>query len=271
MAKFEGMGRSMDFVIFGKEGFVPYARTKNMVSIKGNIHISMDTIMDTGMGGRFKTPTNKEYFIVRPTVHAMISTLKRGAQIIKTKDIGAILTHLPIFPGSNVIECGVGSGALTIALLHYTSPNGRVISIERDRRWMELAKQNISFMADAARWHLYVGDIYEDSITPKDLGLKDQADAFILDLPEPWRAIENVDCLLADGGGLAIYVPTFNQIKTTIEHLATRKNYAIESVVSIMENRLEWFLRDDECILRPEINGAKHTAYILFAIKLNKS
>ena len=43
--------------------------------------------------------------------------MPRGAQVIYPKDLGPILMLADIFPGARVLESGVGSGALTTALL----------------------------------------------------------------------------------------------------------------------------------------------------------
>ena len=43
--------------------------------------------------------------------------MPRAAQIIYPKDIGHILLAADIFPGVKVLESGIGSGALSIAMI----------------------------------------------------------------------------------------------------------------------------------------------------------
>ena len=57
------------------------------------------------------------YLVLRPTLTDMVIGMPRGAEVIYPKDIGAILMAADIFPGARVLEAGVGSGALSMAML----------------------------------------------------------------------------------------------------------------------------------------------------------
>ena len=43
--------------------------------------------------------------------------MPRGAQVIYPKDLAMVMFWADIFPGARVLEAGMGSGALTLALL----------------------------------------------------------------------------------------------------------------------------------------------------------
>jgi tRNA (adenine57-N1/adenine58-N1)-methyltransferase len=58
----------------------------------------------------------------RPTLAEYVLEMPRGAHVIYPKDIGPILILADIFPGARVLESGVGSGALTNALLRAVGP-----------------------------------------------------------------------------------------------------------------------------------------------------
>jgi tRNA (adenine57-N1/adenine58-N1)-methyltransferase catalytic subunit len=61
---------------------------------------------------------------VRPTLSDYILKMPRGAQVVYPKDIGPILILADVFPGARVLEAGVGSGALSMALLRAVGPEG---------------------------------------------------------------------------------------------------------------------------------------------------
>ena len=67
---------------------------------------------------------------VRPRLADYILKMKRGAQVVYPKEIGAILMYADIHPGLTVLEAGTGSGALTMALTRAVGPTGRVVSVE---------------------------------------------------------------------------------------------------------------------------------------------
>ncbi|MGH9165444.1 MAG: hypothetical protein ACRDZW_08045, partial [Acidimicrobiales bacterium] len=57
------------------------------------------------------------YQAVRPTLSDFVLKMPRGAQVIYPKDLGQILVQADIFAGAAVLEAGVGSGALSMALV----------------------------------------------------------------------------------------------------------------------------------------------------------
>ncbi len=67
---------------------------------------------------------------VRPTLAEYVLEMPRGAQVIYPKDIGPILVLADMFPGARVLESGVGSGALTTALLRAIGPTGHITGYE---------------------------------------------------------------------------------------------------------------------------------------------
>ena len=149
------------------------------------------------------------YLAVRPTLSEYIVTMKRGATPIYPKDIGAILTAADIHPGARVVEAGIGSGALTIALLRAVGEIGAVTSYETREDFARIAQRNITgFLPPelTARLTVHVRDIYAD-------GIDEQAvDRVVLDLPEPWLVIAHAREALRPGGIFLAFVPTTLQL-----------------------------------------------------------
>ena len=80
-------------------------------------YISHDDLIGREDGIRIKSSGGLEYLALRPTMSDVILKMPRSAQIIYPKDIGPILVAADIANGDKVLESGVGSGALSIALL----------------------------------------------------------------------------------------------------------------------------------------------------------
>ncbi|MFA5775355.1 MAG: hypothetical protein WC864_08255, partial [Ilumatobacteraceae bacterium] len=57
------------------------------------------------------------YFVLRPTLEDFVVEMPRGAQVIYPKDLATICMVADIAPGVRVFESGVGSGALSMAML----------------------------------------------------------------------------------------------------------------------------------------------------------
>src|SRR4029450_9653175 len=49
----------------------------------------------------------------RPRLTDFVLKMPRGAQVVYPKDLAAILMHADVAPGSQVLEAGTGSGAMT--------------------------------------------------------------------------------------------------------------------------------------------------------------
>ena len=73
---------------------------------------------------------NARLTAVRPTLAEYVLEMPRGAQVIYPKDLGPILILADVFPGARVLESGVGSGALTLALLRAVGTTGHVTGYE---------------------------------------------------------------------------------------------------------------------------------------------
>jgi len=219
--------------------------------------VSHSDILGKTEGCAVKSSMGEELTVFRPTLADYILKLKRRTQIIYPKDIGAILVRADIYPGANVLEAGVGSGALTLALLRTVGDRGKVISYENRPEFAALALENIErFLGDKPEnFELKVGNIYEE--IPEET-----VDRVILDLPEPWRALPQVEKALKPGGIVLAHIATTLQIHEYVETLRKTSFSMIETFEVLVR---PWHVKD--LSVRPEHRMVAHTGFMSLARK----
>ena len=74
-------------------------------------------IIGTEQGSWHRTTMSQSFLALKPTLAEFMLHMPRATQILYPKDIGSIIVLADIFPGANLVEAGLGSGALTMALL----------------------------------------------------------------------------------------------------------------------------------------------------------
>ena len=105
--------------------------------------LSHDDMIGSTIGGWYRTDKSHTLLAVRPSLGDFVRQMPRGPQIIYPKDLGNIVNFADIFPGATVIEGGLGSGALTSALLRAVGVTGKVINYEIDESVLPKAMRNI--------------------------------------------------------------------------------------------------------------------------------
>src|SRR3989440_9727714 len=160
------------------------------LAVGGEFHthagvLAHDDIIDQDDGVTVRTTRNARLTAVRPTLAEYVLEMPRGAQVIYPKDLGPIMILADVFPGARVLESGVGSGALTTALLRAIGPTGSVTGYEIREDFAQRAMRNVhAFLGADVPLDVQVRDVYE-GIDARDL------DRVILDLPEPWRVVKH--------------------------------------------------------------------------------
>src|SRR4029078_2013435 len=186
--------------------------------------VAHDDLIDHPDGKTVRTSRGARLVAVRPTLAEYVLEMRGGAQVIYPKDIGPILVLADIFPGARILESGVGSGALTTALLRAIGPTGRVTGYEIRDDFAQRAVRNVhGFLGDDVPLTVEVRDAYE--------GIDEHARVrVVLDLPEPWRVVKHSVDALRPGGILLAYLPTILQVGRLREELANSRFAMVETL-----------------------------------------
>ena len=185
-------------------------------------------------------------------------SIKRISQIVYPKDSGYILMKLDVGTGSRVVECGTGSGALTIALAHAVRPSGRVYSYDQRDDMLRVAARNLTNAGLLEQVELKQRDIAE-GFCERDV------DALFLDVRTPWLYLSQAWEALAEGGFFGAIVPTANQVSELIAEL----NEEPFGDIGVCEILLRSYKPIAER-LRPMDRMVAHTGYLIFARRLER-
>jgi len=228
---------------------------KGMLEVSGLGVIDGDALCAASFGDMIRIG-GQEFTVLKPSVRDLLNLIERKAQVMMPKDSFLIPLHLDIGSGSKVIEGGVGSGALTIVLLRTVAPTGRVFSYEIRDDYAKLAKKNIAMADLSSCWDLKVADVCSTQ-------LEKDVDAAVVDIPNPWDAVENVSASLRVGGHLCCYVPNVNQLDTTVRKM---REIGFGEVVAFETLQREMIVHEGG--IRPSFDMLGHTGYLAFARKM---
>ena len=204
-------------------------------------------------GTRFLSSKGAPLIALRPRLGDYILKMRRGAQVVYPKDLGAILMYADIHPGLEVIEAGTGSGALTMALARAVGPTGRVVSCEiREDHAAHGRATIIRQFGEVPAWlDLRVEDVL-NAVTELD------HDRLILDLPEPWHIIPAAIERIRTGGIVCSYLPTVPQLEQFHKALrATGRFIDVETFEVLMRT---WNVAGRS--VRPDHGMVGHTGFV---------
>jgi tRNA (adenine57-N1/adenine58-N1)-methyltransferase len=215
-----------------------------------------DDLIGKPWGSQVFSHMGAPFFLLQPSLADILNELPRATQILYPKDIGYILVTMGIAPGQRIMEAGTGSGSMTIALATTVGSEGRVISYEQKQDTQNLARKNLERVGLAARVDFKLRDIQE--------GFDEtDADAFFLDVQNPYDYIVQVRAALKPGGHFCALIPTFNQVEKILYALK-KNNFAFVEVCEILLR----FYKADPMRLRPTDRMVAHTGFLVFARRI---
>ncbi len=213
--------------------------------------LAHDDIIGVHEGSTVLGSTGRAFLVFRPTLADVVLKMPRGAQVIYPKDLGAILISADVGPGQRIFEAGVGSGALSMALLR---TGASVVGYEIREDFAERARTNVADqLGPEIDYRVEVHDATE--------GIAEGGfDRVVLDLPEPWDVVPHAAGSLRPGGIFLAYLPTINQTGLLREALA-RSGFALAETVEIL--RRTWHVESRS--VRPDHRMVAHTGFLTSA------
>jgi len=218
--------------------------------------IPHDALIGRSYGEVVNTHLGKPFALMEPTLTDRVMKIKRRTQIIYPKDSGMIVLKTGLKNGMRVVECGTGSGGLTIVLASMVAPDGKVYTYDRREDFMELAKANV---AEAG-----LSEFVEFKQREVTEGFDEEdVDVVMLDLPSPWEGVPAAAGAIRGGGRLASLSPTYNQVEKMAVSLEAAGFLYIETLELLVRRILA---RPNKT--RPADRMIAHTGFLTFARKM---
>ncbi len=222
--------------------------------VRGDL-VAHDEVIGLPDGGLVKSRKQRLFRVLSSTLVQTVQHMPKPASLVWPKDAALLVTWGDVRPGSFVIEGGLGSGALTMALLRAVGPTGRVVTYEVREDTSRRAVKNIRLVhGEAPNHEVRLRSLYD--------GIEERgADTVALDVPEPWLALPHAAAALRNGGVFAAYVVGTTQLQrlaVAIEHIDCF------AMVECMECLLRPWAVSAQSV-RPELQMIAHTGFLLFA------
>ena len=238
----------------GKRHLIFLRKSETFHSDRG--WISHDAVIGQPEGTWVRSSMGLRYVALRPTLAEFVLDMPRGAQVIYPKDLAMILFWADVYPGCRVLEAGMGSGALTLALLRAVGQDGRVITYEQREEFARRALANIHMRSgEVTNLTVRLGAV-EDGVADEE-----PVDRVVLDLPEPWKLTQAMARVLRPGGIFLSYVPTIIQSQQTAETLGRDRHWALVETFETLFR--PWNIEGQS--VRPFHRMVAHTGFITVA------
>lgn len=237
-----------------KTFLVTVSEDKRMGTHKGEINLG--DCIGKSYGESINSNLDHTFLLLEPTLEDKMMKVKRHTQIIYPKDAAYMILKSGIQSGMRVIECGAGSGSLTMALANAVAPGGKVYTYDIREKHLENAKMNIE--------NAGYSDYVEFKLKKAQDGFDEEnVDVVILDLPSPWDGIASAAKSLRGGGRIASLSPTYNQIERCVEELEKYGFVYIETLELLLR-----YIQVSTGKTRPVDRMVSHTGFLTFGRKI---
>ncbi len=199
------------------------------------------------------TSSGKELFVVSPVFIDAYSRIRRGPQVIPLKDIAEIIAFTGINKESVVVDAGTGSGAVACFLAKIVR---QVFTYEIRDDFAAIAEENVRSL-----------ELPNVTVRKKDVyaGIEEKnVDVVILDLAEPWKAVDAAANALKVGGFLVSYSPTIPQVSDFVSAVGKDQRFINLKTTEIIER--QWEVSERK--VRPKSAAIGHSGFLSFARKI---
>lgn len=118
------------------------------------------------------------------------------------RELRAMIAELPVPAGADVLDVACGDGAYSALLAEKVGPNGRVVALDADPKYVEHARRSIREDPSAASIEFLVATLEDPPFPPGAFDLVWCAQS-LYSLPEPVAALRRM-ARLAKPGGLVV-------------------------------------------------------------------
>jgi len=218
-----------------------------------------DDIIGRHEGCAVMTDRGTQYVALRPLLRDFILSMSRGASIVYPKDAAHIVSLADIGPGQAVLEAGVGSGALSLALLRVLGDQGNLISVERRKEFADIAIANVEafYRGRVPGWRVEIGEFQEVAAKL----VESSVDRVVLDMLAPWECVEQACRVLVPGGVLLTYVATVSQLSRAVEMVRSSGRFSEPESLEVIVR--PWHV--DGLAVRPDHRMIGHTGFLMSA------
>lgn len=225
--------------------------------ITKDFHCSEGIILKTELQKEntiIKSNKDKEFYIFNASFMDSYKGIKKLAQTIPLKDLGFILSETGVDKNSIVVDTGSGSGGSACFFAKHVK---KVYTFDINELNLAQVKKNMDYFG-LKNIIIKKANSYE-KIPSKN------ADLVILDLPEPWRAIDSASKCLKVGGIIVAYCPQITQAQMFTNEVMKKESYIQIKSVEIIER--DWKIEGQ--IVRPRSLSNIHSGFITFVRKIN--
>lgn len=224
----------------------------------GNYHCKEGTIEEKSIIDDSKnivySNINREFLKFPASNYDYSKKIKRGPQIIISKDLGYIIARTRVDKNSKIVEAGGGSGGAT---LFFSSIVKKVHTYEIVEENFKLIEKNLK-ERNVKNVKLTLGDITNYIEKEKNI------DMLFLDLPEPIKILNMNLTGIKNGSFIVCYLPSISQIIELSEFVSKRDDLYLEEISEIILRN--WKINSR--IARPENRkDIDHTAFLVFIRK----
>ncbi len=222
-------------------------------------YIDHSELVASKNGEELKTSRGFFYKIFRPTYIDYIKNIERKAQIIYPVNASAMMVLADVYPGLDILEAGIGQGALSISILRALGEKGKLVTYEIRDDFISQAKKIISdFLGDVKNHEVVKKDIYQ--------GIEGCYDRVFLDVPEPWQVVDHLNSGLVSGGFVVAHIPTILQVKSMVDELRNSRVFTEIEALELLKR--PWRVKGRS--VRPEDKIRGHTGFIVKARKYRR-